>query len=442
MAVVLDAIYLLVLLLLSPYLVYKACTTGKYRRGIWSKFTGLLDRCDRPLPAHPEAPHPIVWFHGVSVGEIHLLGPIVQRFRERHPDWVCAISTTTDTGYDEAKKRFPGISVFHWPLDFSWATRRVLATVRPTLVVLAEGEMWPNFLRMAKRQGAKVAVINGRMSPRSFRRHCRFRRFTGKLLQYIDLFAVQTIAYAASFRALGVVQERIAVTGSVKYDGVVMDRQNAKTKEMAKLFGIEKDDLVFVAGSTQDPEEEIAVAVWEACRRDYPKLRLILVPRQKDRFEAVAGLLAKQNKPFVRRSELKKSVQDRDSIILVDSIGELNAIWGLSHIAFVGGSVDGRRGGQNMIEPAAYGSAVMFGPHVWNFRETATRLVEAGAAVQVSDAAAMEDVSRRLLANPAERAQLGTRAQELVKSQQGATERTIACLESLIQPTKAHELAA
>jgi 3-deoxy-D-manno-octulosonic-acid transferase len=442
MAVVLDAIYLLVLLILSPYLAYKACTTGKYRRGLWSKLTGLLDPCDRPLPAHPEAPQSTVWFHGVSVGEIHLLSPIVQRFRERHRDWICAISTTTDTGYDEAKKRFPGIPVFHWPLDFSWAVRRVLATVRPTLVVLAEGEMWPNFLRLAKRRGAKIAVINGRMSPRSFRRHCRFRRFTGKLLKYIDLFAVQTIAYAASFRALGVVQERIAVTGSVKYDGVLMDRQNAKTKEMARLFGIEKDDLVFVAGSTQDPEEEIALKVWETCRKDYPRLRLILVPRQKDRFETVASLLAKQNKTFVRRSELKEPVQDRDSVILVDSIGELNAVWGLSQIAFVGGSLDGRRGGQNMIEPAAYGSAVVFGPHVWNFRETATRLVEAKAAVQIADAGALQDVTRRLLANPAERAQLGDKAQALVKSQQGATERTIVCLESLIQATKAHDLAA
>ena len=442
MAIILDAIYVLVLLLLSPYLAYKACTTGKYRRGLWSKLTGVLDPCDKPLPAHADFPQQTVWFHGVSVGEIHLLGPIVQRFRERHPDWLCAISTTTDTGYDEAKKRFPGIPVFHWPLDFSWAVNRVLAAVRPTLVVLAEGEMWPNFLRLAKLHGAKIAVINGRMSPRSFRRHCRFRRFTGKLLQRIDLFAVQTIAYAGHFRALGVAQERLAVTGSVKYDGVTMDRQNAKTKDLAKLFGIENDELVFVAGSTQDPEEEIAVAVWEACRKEYPNLRLILVPRQKDRFDAVANLLEKQNKRFVRRSELKEPVTDRESIILVDSIGELNAVWGLSHVAFVGGSLDGRRGGQNMIEPCGYGSAVIFGPHVWNFRETTTLLVAAKAVVQITEAGALEEVTRRLLADPAERAQLGARAQELVKSQQGATERTLVCLDSLITPTKTHELAA
>jgi 3-deoxy-D-manno-octulosonic-acid transferase len=166
------------------------------------------------------------------------------------------------------------------------------------------------------------------------------------------------------------------------------------------------------------------------------------VPRQRDRFDAVAKLLADKGIPFVRRSELKEPVTDREKVILVDSIGELNAIWGLAHIAFVGGSLDGRRGGQNMIEPAAYGSAVLFGPHVWNFRETATRLVETGSALQVLDAQALQEGVKRLLADPTERAQLGAKAQELVKSQQGATERTLACLDTLIRTAPPHELAA
>jgi 3-deoxy-D-manno-octulosonic-acid transferase len=442
MAIVLDAIYLLVLLILSPFLLYKACTTGKYRRGLWSKLTGSIDPCDRPLPAHPDTPQLVAWFHGVSVGEIHLLSQVVSAFRQRHPDWICAISTTTDTGHEEARKRFPGTAVFCWPLDFSWAVRRVLKTVQPSLIVLAEGEMWPNFLRAAHAQGVKIAVINGRMSPRSFRRHCRFRRVTGKLLEYVDLFAVQTLAYALAFRALGIPQERIAVTGSVKYDGVNMDRQNPKTREMAKLFGIGKDELVVVAGSTQDPEEAIALAAWDKCRAEYPGLRLILVPRQRERFDEVAKLLTAQDRSFVRRSELTASLKESDKIILVDTIGELNAIWGLAHIAFVGGSLDGRRGGQNMIEPAAYGAAVVFGPHVWNFRETAARLVEARAALQIAAADGLVEVLSKLLADPTERAQLGLRAQELVKSQQGATERTISCLDTLLQATPAHERAA
>jgi 3-deoxy-D-manno-octulosonic-acid transferase len=442
MRFVLNALYIFVALLLSPWLVYKAITTGKYRRGLWSKLTGALGREDRPLPLEPGAVRQTVWFHGVSLGEIHLLRPIIEQFRSRHPDWHCVVSTTTDTGYDEAMKRFTGLPVFFWPFDFSWAVRRVLQIIQPRLVVLAEGELWPNFLSLAKASGAQVVVVNGRLSPRSFRNHCHLRRLTGRLFDKIDLFAVQTPAYAASFRALGVPVERIIVTGSVKYDGVVMDRDNAKTRELASLFGIASGEMVLVAGSTQDPEESVALAVWQACRIKHPQLRLILVPRQKERFDQVAAWLSQQAIPFVRRSELKGPANERNCVILVDTIGELNAVWGLSHVAFVGGSLDGRRGGQNMIEPAAYGSAVLFGPHVWNFRDTAARLVEAGAAIQVMDAVDLEHAVRRLLDLPAERSKLGSRAQELVKSQQGATVKTLDCLDRLIAAARPSGVAA
>src|SRR5262245_4895233 len=164
MPYLLDLAYLVGLLVLSPWLAYKALTTGKYRRGLWSKLTGSVPHS--PLTR-------VAWFHGVSVGEVHLLRQVVAAFRQRHPDWRCVVSSTTDTGFDEARKRFPDLPVFYWPLDFSWAVRRALAVVNPSLVVLAEGELWPNFLLAAKRRGVPVAVVNGRMSPRSFRRYQR-----------------------------------------------------------------------------------------------------------------------------------------------------------------------------------------------------------------------------------------------------------------------------
>jgi 3-deoxy-D-manno-octulosonic-acid transferase len=434
MPCLLDVIYLVGLLCASPWITYKAITTGKYGRGLWSKLSGFV-----PMPIRKSLNSPLTthhsplttWFHGVSVGEIHLLRQVVALYRQRHPDHSCVISTTTDTGYAEACKHFAGLPVLYWPFDFSWAVRRALRTVRPNLIVLAEGELWPNFLVAAEKQGVPVAVINGRMSPRSFRNYRRLGPLARWLFGRISLIAAQTEEYAANYRSLGA--PRVEVTGNVKYDGVQSDRQNLKTRELRHLFGIRDDECVWIAGSTQAPEEAIALDIHGRIRPDHPNLRLIIVPRQKDRFEEVATLLRQSGLPFVRRSALNgTSHVPALPVILVDTIGELGAVWGLADIAFVGGSLDGNRGGQNMIEPGAYGAAVVFGPHVWNFKETATRLVEAGAAIQVADAALLEDVVRRLLSDEGERQRLGSAAREFVRRQQGATERTLTVLEHLL----------
>src|SRR5262249_17763413 len=195
MRYLLDALYLLVVLLLSPWRLSKSRTTGKYRRGLLAKLSGS---CRTPPDAPPVVAAgrtPCAWFHGVSVGEIHLLRQVVAAFRERHPGWLCVVSTTTDTGFDEARKRFPDVPVFFWPLDFSWAVRRALRQVNPGLVVLAEGEIWPNFLLAAHARAVPVAVINGRMSPRSFRRYRLLGGLVRRLFALVDLFVVQTDEY-------------------------------------------------------------------------------------------------------------------------------------------------------------------------------------------------------------------------------------------------------
>jgi 3-deoxy-D-manno-octulosonic-acid transferase len=224
------------------------------------------------------------------------------------------------------------------------------------------------------------------------------------------------------------------VNGSVKYDGVCMERDNPRTRQLGGIFGIEKDHLVLIAGSTQATEEEIILNIFLRAREHHPNLRLIVVPRQKERFDEVAGLLRRSRVGLARRSELTQPC--REPIVLLDTFGELGAVWGLADVAFVGGSLDGKRGGQNMIEPAAYGAAVLFGPHTWNFKETVTRLLANHAAIQVTDATELEREVLRLLINAESRKHLGKAARRFVLSQQGATERTLAALDQILPESK------
>lgn len=449
MPYLLNLVYLLALLLASPWLVYKAVTTGKYRRGFGAKLLGRV--------ALDAAPHPrslsleerggrCVWFHGVSVGEIHLLRQVIARYRERHPEHRIVVSTTTDTGYDEAKRCFADLSVIYWPFDFSWAVKAALIRVQPDLVVLAESEIWPNFVWAAKKRGVKLAILNGRMSPRSAGRFRKLRWLVQGLFGSFDVILAQTEEYAANYLALGA--KNVIATGSVKYDGAQGERRNPKTQAMRELFGINDTDLVWVAGSTQTPEEEIALDIYRRAKEGFPSLRLILVPRQKDRFDEVARLVERSGLPSVRRSQLVSSSchpvteSPCHPVILVDTIGELSAVWGLADVAFVGGSLDGLRGGQNMIEPAAYGAAVLFGPHTWNFKETVARLKEHHAALEVADAAELEREVLRLLGDLEARERLGQAARRFVESQQGATAKSLAALNAILLGTSTAARAA
>jgi 3-deoxy-D-manno-octulosonic-acid transferase len=420
----LNFIYFVALLLLSPWLLYRALRTGRYRRGLRAKLFG---------PSQSLSPG-AVWLHGVSVGEIHLLRQVVAALRRRYPNLPCVISVSTDTGLDEARKCFPELLVFPFPFDFSWAVRRSLRAIGPRLVVLAEAELWPNFLMAARRQDVPVAVINGRMSPRTLSRYRRLRPLARWLFGHLDLLLMQTEHYARAMRILGVPADRVHVTGTVKFDGVLTDRRHPRTHFLRKMLHVQDDQLIWVAGSTQAPEEEIVLDVWQKVRTYYPNLRLFLVPRQKDRFDEVAGLLERAGVDFARRSSCADLGRP---VVLVDTMGELGALWGLADVAFVGGSLDGRRGGQNMIEPAAFGAAVVFGPYVWNFADTAARLIDAQAACQVADAGQLETVVCLLLEDPAERRRLGDCARRFVLEQQGATEQTVTLLGQLMGARRA-----
>jgi 3-deoxy-D-manno-octulosonic-acid transferase len=429
LAYFLNLLYLLAAVIAFPWLAYQAIAKGKYREGFAEKLLGLVPR--------RQGDRPCFWLHAVSVGEVNLLEPLLAELDRRLPQWECVISTTTMTGFAQARKKYAGRQVFYAPLDFSWAVRNALERIRPNVLVLAELELWPNLIREAKRQDIDVAVVNGRLSDGSFRGYRRLGPFIRRLMAQIDLIAAQNEEYAERFRLLGAHPESVHTTGSMKFDGAETDRNNPATRRCARLAGILPEHIVFLAGSTQEPEEALALRTFQQLKDRHPHLRLILVPRHPDRFEEVARLLDASGLPWQRRSALVDEAQhDAPArILLVDAVGELRAWWGTAQIAFVGGSLSSR-GGQNMIEPAAYGAAVCFGPNTSNFRHTVALLLEAEAAVVVQNGEELTTFVRRTLEEPALADELGRRAQQLVQRHLGATCRTVDLLTTLAEGPK------
>ncbi len=433
MPYLLNILYAALLVAISPWLLWSAIRKGKYRAGYGAKFLGLVPR--------RTGNQPCVWLHAVSAGEVNLLQPLVERIRRDFPHCDCVISTTTRTGFEIATKKYAGLSVFYCPLDFSWAVRNALRRIRPDLLVLAELELWPNLIRESHRRGTFVAVVNGRLSERSARGYGRIRRFVRPLLRCIDLIAVQSEEYAARFIDLGADPDVVQVTGSMKFDGANTNRANEMTNRLRQLAGINDDAIVFLAGSTQSPEESLAIETYRTLEGEFANLRLILVPRHPERFAEVAQLLERSGLPWQRRSELESARDENARVLLVDCMGELSAWWGCAHVGYVGGSM-GKRGGQSMIEPAAYGVAVSFGPNTHNFRDVVRMMLARAAAVVVHDGRDLTAFVDNCLRDQDHMQFLGTRAQKLVSEQLGATAKTAALLSWLLPEAKPKSRAA
>jgi 3-deoxy-D-manno-octulosonic-acid transferase len=421
----LNTVYLFLILAASPWLVWAAIRQGKYREGYAAKLFGLVPQRITERPC--------IWFHAVSVGEVNLLEKLLARIARDFPQFECVVSTTTKTGFDLARRKYANHLVFYCPLDFTWAVRRALRRIRPQILVLAELELWPNLIGIARRQGVQVAIVNGRLSEASWRGYRRIRPLVAPLLRQLPTIAAQNDEYADRFRNLGATHQAVHVTGSLKFDGAQTERGNSLSHRLSALAGLADDDIVFLAGSTQEPEEALALQTFRDLRDTYPHLRLILAPRHPQRCGEVAKLLDAAGLRWQKRSQLDDSPADPAArILLVDTVGELGGWWGTAHIAYVGGSL-GRRGGQNMIEPAAYGTAVSFGPNTKNFREVVALLRRNDAAIVVHDGAELTAFVRRCLEQPAWAAQLGHRARQLVLAQRGAVDRTVALLAQLLQ---------
>lgn len=409
----------MLILLMSPLILWKRFRTGKYKQGWKQKFWGQL-------PQRTDFSSPLIWLHAVSVGEVLQLRQVIAKLKESCPNGLqILVTTTTDTGHAVATEKLTDCQVAYFPLDFSWAVKNALKRVQPDYLVLVELELWPNLIRMASRFQIPLLLINGRLSARSFRGYHRIRCLVRRLLSRFSLIAVQSEEYQKRFLALGAPPERTVVTGSIKFDGVVTDRQNDRTTELREWMQIQPDEQVFIAGSTQEPEEEMALNIYSELLQEFPKLRMVLVPRHPERGDSIAKLIQDRNFPLLRRSLQKAGAPPTPrAVVLLDTVGELGACWGLADVAFVGGSF-GNRGGQNMLEPAAYGAAVCYGPNTSNFRQVVDLLEQHQATVRTRTPEELKAFIRTMLADQEQAEELGRRAREVVLSQQGATARTV-----------------
>ena len=383
----------------------------------------VRQRAGWELPPRRTHPGPTVLVHGVSVGEVKGAVPLVRAVRERYPALEVVVSTTTNTGLKVGRAEFDDLRVVRFPADTTRAVRGFLDRVKPDFVVLVELEIWPNFLRECNRRGVPVVVVNGRITRTSHGRYVWFRRLLPQFNR-LSLICVQDAEYAGRFLGLAVDPRRVVITGSMKADRLPLGPVDPGA-ELRELLGAGPGVPVIVAGSTHDPEEELVVDAWSRGARE---ARLVLVPRHPERAADVVRSLARRGVRAQRLTELRAGERpDPARPCLADTIGELERIYGLADIVFVGGSLI-PHGGQNMLEPAAQGKAVVFGPHVANFAQEASLLVGRGACLQVDDVDALALAFSELVADPALRARMAELGLLVVQDQKGATAFTLEAL--------------
>jgi 3-deoxy-D-manno-octulosonic-acid transferase len=406
-----------------PYWLFQMARHGKYRKGLAERLGRVPARIQ--LPAEHE---PAIWVHAVSVGEVLAVAGLVEEIRRERPQHRIFVSTTTDTGQALARKRFGEANVMYFPMDFGFAIRPYLKALRPQMVVIAETEFWPNFIRLAKRSGARIAVVNARISDRSWPRYRRFRGLLRRLLVNVDLFLAQTQEDAVRLQDIGASAERVRVTGNLKFD-MPVPAAPVIVESLRKAIAASGAGPVLVCGSTVEGEEPLLLRAFENVLVQHPRAVMMLAPRHPERFPAVAGLLSEMSIRFVRRSAWNGE-ELTGGVLLLDTIGELAALYGLADIAFVGGSLV-PRGGHNIIEPAQHGVATVVGNHTENFRDIVS-LFQSRDAVRIVGPAELPLVLMELLANDTERIALGQRAAETMRSQIGATARTADELQELL----------
>jgi len=421
-----NMVLLVALVAGAPWWLWRMATTRKYREGLPAR----LGRVPRRLLSRSAAGEGrVIWLHAVSVGEVLAVTRLVRTLDVVLPDCQVVISTTTRTGQAVARERFDANRVFYCPLDLPWAVRAYLNALRPCLLILAETEFWPNLLSGCFRCGIPVAVVNARISDRSWPRYRKLRRLWRPLLSRLSSVLAQSPTDAERLLALGCPPQRVRVAGNLKFDVRAAQEAEATRLLRAMAAGVR----LVVAGSTLDGEEEALLQAWPQVLPADPNLALVIAPRHPERFAAVAALLACSGCAWVKRSEWGPEPAEPlrpGTIVLLDTIGELASVYSLASVAFVGGSLV-PAGGHNPLEPAQFGVPIVIGPHYANFTAIADSLRQHDA-LRIADKDQLAAVLIELLQDRPAAEAMGARAREVFQQQAGATDRCVAALRELL----------
>ena len=422
---------LVVLVVGAPWWLFRMATTHKYREGLLERLGFVPSRLRKQI-AGLGRERTLIWVHAVSVGEVLAVSRLGKTLDAALPDYLIAVSTTTRTGQALARERFGSNRVFYSPLDLPWAVRAYLNALQPRLLILAETEFWPNLLSGCFRCKIPVAVVNARISDRSWPRYRRLRRLWRPFLSRLGRVLAQSQTDAERLIALGCLPERVTVTGNLKFD--VRAAGEADTTRHLKKWSLGL--RLIVAGSTLDGEEAALLEAWPSLLQADPKLAMVLAPRHPERFASVAALLQKSGFHWVKRSVWSSTPESSikslnpGQIVLLDTIGELASVYSLASVAFVGGSLV-PAGGHNPLEPAQFGIPIVMGPYFTNFRAITEDLLD-HQALRISTTDALAATLIDLLQDRAAAKVMGARARQVFEQQAGATGRSVEALKLLL----------
>jgi len=405
------------LLISSPYFLVRSLIRKQFRKALPQRI-GFFQNLSFKKP---------IWVHAASVGEVFCSVPLIKKIKKEFPNLKIVLTTMTSMGNETAKVCLPETDqVLFLPIDHPLFIRSAIKKIQPSILLIAETELWPNLLRFCGKNGIPIVLFNGRISQKSFRRYLLFKFFFKECLKYVSLFLMQTEEDRMRIIEIGGGSQKTRTVGNLKFDQTFPSLTQEAMDETAKTLGISKKGNVLIAGSTHSGEEEILVALYKELKKKDPNLLLILAPRHLERLEEVERILRKESLSWLRRTALSLDTSQSDrvqpEVILLDTMGELLGIYSLGTLIFVGGSLV-PIGGHNPLEPLFFRKCVLFGPHMFNFLEISSRLIETGGAIQVVGRNDLFSQLKHLFSDEGARKEVGEKGYQFLQRHQGATER-------------------